>query len=148
RRDARPRGHPRLDRRDDEDAAQRPHAGVPRAVAGPRRGAGLGRVLRRQPDGRPRRRQGLRRALVEPHQVRGRRALVLRRGHVQPERVHDDDRGLAEGAGIAATWAEFEADAPELAAVAGRLWSGIVALDRGAAPPAGTPWFAIAYLAS
>lgn len=47
-----------------------------------------------------------------------------------------------------AGWATFEAEAPEVAAVAGRLWPGITALHRGDAPPAGAPCFAISYLAS
>lgn len=47
-----------------------------------------------------------------------------------------------------ASWATFEAQAPELAAVAGRLWPGITALNRGEAPPAGAPTFAISYLAT
>jgi hypothetical protein len=51
-------------------------------------------------------------------------------------------------AGTVATWAEFERQAPALAEVAARLWPGIVALDRGAAAPPGTPLFAVAYLAS
>ncbi len=47
-----------------------------------------------------------------------------------------------------AGWATFEAEAPELAAVAGRLWPGITALNHGEAPPTGAPCFAISYLAS
>lgn len=47
-----------------------------------------------------------------------------------------------------ASWAEFESRAPELADFAARLWPGIVALDRGDAPPPDTECFAIAYLAS
>jgi hypothetical protein len=45
-----------------------------------------------------------------------------------------------------ATWAEFEREAPELAAVAARLWRGIVSLGRGEQP--GGTIFAIAYLAT
>ena len=47
-----------------------------------------------------------------------------------------------------ATWAEFESRAPDLADFAARLWPGIVALNRGDAPPPETQCFAIAYLAS
>jgi hypothetical protein len=47
-----------------------------------------------------------------------------------------------------ATWAQFERDAPELAATAATLWAGIVALDHGEAPPPGRPAFTIAYLAT
>lgn len=47
-----------------------------------------------------------------------------------------------------ATWARFEAEAPELAAAAARLWPGIVALARGDTPPDDRPCFAISYLAS
>jgi Pyridoxamine 5'-phosphate oxidase len=48
-----------------------------------------------------------------------------------------------------ATWHEFEAEAPELAEVAARLWPGITALHRGSGPsPAGEPTFAVAYLAT
>ena len=46
-----------------------------------------------------------------------------------------------------ASWSEFEAEAPELAAVAARLWPGIVALGRGA-PLGEEPVFTISYLAS
>lgn len=47
-----------------------------------------------------------------------------------------------------ATWAEFEAAAPELAGVADRLWPGITALDRGEPVPTDGPCFRIAYLAT
>jgi hypothetical protein len=47
-----------------------------------------------------------------------------------------------------AGWATFEADAPELAAVAGRLWPGITALNRGDVSPADAPSFTISYLAT
>jgi hypothetical protein len=46
------------------------------------------------------------------------------------------------------TWAEFEAAAPEVAEFAHRLWPGAMALDRGDPAPSGTPWFAVAYLAT
>ena len=46
------------------------------------------------------------------------------------------------------TWASFEADAPEVAAYANRLWPGAVALDRSEPLPTGAAWFAIAYLAT
>jgi len=46
------------------------------------------------------------------------------------------------------SWERFEHEAPELAAVAHRLWPGIVALQRGGDRPPGQPWFAIAYLAT
>jgi hypothetical protein len=46
-----------------------------------------------------------------------------------------------------ATWAEFEAAAPDLAAVAGELWPGITALHRGQPLPKG-PCFSVAYLAT
>jgi hypothetical protein len=47
-----------------------------------------------------------------------------------------------------ANWAQFETEAPDLADVATRLWPGIVALQRHERPPAGTPCFAVSYLAS
>lgn len=47
-----------------------------------------------------------------------------------------------------ATWAEFERDAPDLAAVAARLWPGIDALHRGERPATPQPWFDVAYLAT
>jgi len=47
-----------------------------------------------------------------------------------------------------ASWAQFETEAPDLAAVAARLWQGIVALHRGGAVPGGAPCFAVSYLAS
>jgi hypothetical protein len=47
-----------------------------------------------------------------------------------------------------ATWAEFEASAPDLAAVANLLWPGITALQRQKRPPSGTPYFSVAYLAT
>jgi Pyridoxamine 5'-phosphate oxidase len=50
--------------------------------------------------------------------------------------------------GSVSTWAEFAADAPELAAVAGRLWPGVIALDGGDRVPSGAPSFAVAYLAT
>jgi len=47
-----------------------------------------------------------------------------------------------------ATWAEFEHDAPDLAAVAAMLWPGIHALHRGERPTNPQPWFDVAYLAT
>ncbi len=47
-----------------------------------------------------------------------------------------------------ATWAEFERDAPDLAAVAAMLWPGIHALHRGERPSRPQPWFDVAYLAT
>ncbi|HEX2384756.1 MAG TPA: pyridoxamine 5'-phosphate oxidase family protein [Acidimicrobiales bacterium] len=47
-----------------------------------------------------------------------------------------------------ATWAEFERDAPDLAAVAAMLWPGIDALHRGERPDAARPCFDVAYLAT
>lgn len=47
-----------------------------------------------------------------------------------------------------ATWAEFEAAAPDLARVAARLWPGTVALGHGDSPPEGVPCFEISYLAT
>jgi len=47
-----------------------------------------------------------------------------------------------------ASWNQFEAEAPELAAVAERLWPGVLALARGRSVPAGQPWFAVALLAT
>jgi hypothetical protein len=47
-----------------------------------------------------------------------------------------------------ASWAQFEAEAPQLAEVAARLWPGAVALHRGAALPEGVPCFAVSYLAT
>jgi Pyridoxamine 5'-phosphate oxidase len=45
-------------------------------------------------------------------------------------------------------WEEFVAEAPELAAVAERLWPGITALGRRGPRPPGGAWFSIAYLAT
>jgi hypothetical protein len=42
----------------------------------------------------------------------------------------------------------IDRDAPEIAAVASRLWPGLVALDRGRPVPTGQHVFAIAYLAT
>lgn len=47
-----------------------------------------------------------------------------------------------------ATWAEFEADAPEVAAVAGRLWHSLILLDRGDSGRHSGLWFPVAYLAT
>jgi len=47
-----------------------------------------------------------------------------------------------------ATWAEFERDAPDLAAVAAMLWPGIHSLHRGERPTVPQPWFDVAYLAT
>jgi len=47
-----------------------------------------------------------------------------------------------------ASWAQFETEAPQLAAVAARLWPGMVALHRGAAKPVDVPWFPVSYLAT
>ncbi len=47
-----------------------------------------------------------------------------------------------------ATWAEFEAAAPELADVAAALWPGITTLDRTGVAPSGSECFSIAYLAT
>jgi hypothetical protein len=47
-----------------------------------------------------------------------------------------------------ATWGDVERENPDIARFADRLWPGIVALARGNAPPEGTPWFSIAYLAT
>jgi hypothetical protein len=44
-------------------------------------------------------------------------------------------------------WAEFEQRAPSIAAVAERLWPGIVALRRGE-PATASPSFSVAYLAT
>ena len=46
------------------------------------------------------------------------------------------------------TWAQFEAEAPEVAAVASRLWPGALALARGGPSPPGVDVFAVAYLAT
>jgi hypothetical protein len=46
------------------------------------------------------------------------------------------------------TWAEFEAAAPSLAAVAARLWPGITALHRGETVAENAAGFSIAYLAT
>jgi hypothetical protein len=47
-----------------------------------------------------------------------------------------------------ASWARFEAQAPELAEVAARLWPGVVALHRGVAVPEDVPSFAVSYIAT
>jgi len=47
-----------------------------------------------------------------------------------------------------ASWAQFETEAPQLAAAAARLWPGMVALHRGAAKPLDVPWFPVSYLAT
>jgi hypothetical protein len=50
---------------------------------------------------------------------------------------------------VVATWAQFRADAPDVAAVATKLWPGITALDGDEEPPSGAgSVFAIAYLAT
>jgi hypothetical protein len=46
------------------------------------------------------------------------------------------------------TWATFEAEAAELAAVASRLWPGVIALARGDSVASGAASFAVAYLAT
>src|SRR5437588_3898875 len=46
------------------------------------------------------------------------------------------------------TWARFEAEAPEVAAFASRLWRGVIALARGDPVPSGSASFAVAYLAT
>ena len=45
-----------------------------------------------------------------------------------------------------ATWNQFEAEQPDMALVAARLWPGITALHRG--EPAAPPVFSVAYLAT
>lgn len=50
--------------------------------------------------------------------------------------------------GGVATWEQFETESPEVAAVAWRLWPGVVALARGDVAPSADSWFAIAYLAT
>jgi hypothetical protein len=57
------------------------------------------------------------------------------------------DPGAGQTCGVA-SWAQFEAEAPELAEVAARLWPGVVALHRGADVPWGVPCFAVSYLAT
>jgi hypothetical protein len=47
-----------------------------------------------------------------------------------------------------ATWAQFEAEAPEVASVAAKLWPAITAIHRGERVADGLPQFAIAYLAT
>jgi Pyridoxamine 5'-phosphate oxidase len=47
-----------------------------------------------------------------------------------------------------ASWAQFRADAPEVAAVAIQLWPGITAMDRDHEPRGGGNEFVIAYLAT
>jgi hypothetical protein len=47
-----------------------------------------------------------------------------------------------------ASWEEFERAAPDLAAVAHRLWPGISALNRGDPLPAPGPCFSVAFLAT
>jgi hypothetical protein len=47
-----------------------------------------------------------------------------------------------------ASWAQFESEAPEVAQVATRLWSGLFALARNDPLPATAPCFAISYLAT
>ncbi len=47
-----------------------------------------------------------------------------------------------------ATWTVVEHEAPEVAAVASRLWPGLFALDRGLPAPPGQHTFSIAYLAT
>jgi hypothetical protein len=49
---------------------------------------------------------------------------------------------------VSATWAQFEDEAPDVAAVAERLWPGSTALHRGEAPPSGKPCFSISYVAT
>lgn len=46
------------------------------------------------------------------------------------------------------TWGEFEAEAPAVAAVASRLWPGVLSLDRGDPEPSAAGSFVVAYLAT
>ena len=46
------------------------------------------------------------------------------------------------------TWARFEAEAPEVAAFASRLWPGVIALARSDPVPFGSGSFAVANLAT
>jgi hypothetical protein len=46
------------------------------------------------------------------------------------------------------TWAEFEAEAADVAAFANRLWPGVLAGDRGDPLPSGAASFVVAYLAT
>jgi Pyridoxamine 5'-phosphate oxidase len=47
-----------------------------------------------------------------------------------------------------ASWSVVEREAPQVAAIATRLWPGPFALDQGLAVPTGQPTFAVAYLAT
>jgi len=46
------------------------------------------------------------------------------------------------------TWADLEREAPDVAAVADRVWAGIIGLSRNERAPSDGPWFAVAYLAT
>lgn len=46
------------------------------------------------------------------------------------------------------TWATFQAEAPDVAAFARRLWPGVIALAGGEPVPPGRDSFAVAYLAT
>jgi hypothetical protein len=50
--------------------------------------------------------------------------------------------------GEVATWAQFEADAPDLVSFVERLWPGVLALNRNENPPKGSPCFSVSYLAT
>jgi hypothetical protein len=50
--------------------------------------------------------------------------------------------------GCVSRWAEFEAEAPDIAAYASRLWPGVIALGRGDPVPSDAVSFPIAYLAT
>ena len=49
---------------------------------------------------------------------------------------------------MSATWRQFADEAPDVAAVADRLWPGITALHRAESPPPGAPCFSVSYLAT
>src|SRR5260221_1035858 len=68
-------------------------------------------------------------------------------GHSASAGAVDQVSPLEENCAVA-SWAQFETEAPQLAAVAARLWPGMVALHRGAAKPVDVPWFPVSYLAT
>jgi len=61
--------------------------------------------------------------------------------------LNDARRNQTEQDQAVARWSEFEAEAPELAVLAARLWPGVVALARGE-PFGGAVVFSISYLAT
>jgi hypothetical protein len=78
---------------------------------------------------------------VGPPAVFGRSCRVAVGVAVSHGESVDNNEGVA-------TWADFEREAPDLAAVGERVWPGLLALSRNKRLPPGVAWFAVAYLAT